>query len=51
MAAPLTDQAIAKIKELIISGEFTPGSKLPGSMTWPSSSASPVTRCAKRFGR
>ena len=29
MAAPLTDQAIAKIKELIISGEFTPGSKLP----------------------
>jgi hypothetical protein len=29
MAAPLTDQAIVKIKELIISGEFTPGSKLP----------------------
>ena len=29
MATPLTDQAIAKIKELIISGEFTPGSKLP----------------------
>ena len=29
MAAPLTDQAIAKIKDLIISGEFTPGSKLP----------------------
>ena len=29
MATPLTDQAIAKIKELIISGDFTPGSKLP----------------------
>jgi GntR family transcriptional regulator, transcriptional repressor for pyruvate dehydrogenase complex len=29
MAVPLTDQAIAKIKELIISGEFRPGSKLP----------------------
>ena len=29
MATPLTDQAIARIKELIISGEFTPGSKLP----------------------
>lgn len=29
MAAPLTDQAIAKIKELIISGDFVPGSKLP----------------------
>ena len=29
MAAPLTDQAIAKIKELIMSGEFKAGSKLP----------------------
>jgi len=29
MAAPLTDQAIAKIKNLIVSGEFTAGSKLP----------------------
>ena len=25
----LTDQAIAKIKDLIMSGEFTAGSKLP----------------------
>ena len=29
MAAPLTDQAIAKIKDLIVSGEFTAGAKLP----------------------
>ena len=29
MAAPLTDQAIAKIKALIVSGEFTAGAKLP----------------------
>ena len=29
MAIPLTDQAIQKIKELIMSGEFTAGSKLP----------------------
>jgi GntR family transcriptional regulator, transcriptional repressor for pyruvate dehydrogenase complex len=29
VAAPLTDQAIAKIKELIISGQFRAGSKLP----------------------
>jgi GntR family transcriptional regulator, transcriptional repressor for pyruvate dehydrogenase complex len=29
MAVPLTDQAIAKIKDLIISGEFTAGAKLP----------------------
>ena len=29
MAVPLTDQAIANIKDLIISGEFTAGSKLP----------------------
>ena len=29
MPAPLTDQAIAKIKELIISGELKAGSKLP----------------------
>jgi GntR family transcriptional regulator, transcriptional repressor for pyruvate dehydrogenase complex len=29
MAAPLTDQAIATIKDRIISGEFQPGSKLP----------------------
>jgi GntR family transcriptional regulator, transcriptional repressor for pyruvate dehydrogenase complex len=29
MAAPLTDQAIAKIKALIISGEFTAGARLP----------------------
>jgi GntR family transcriptional repressor for pyruvate dehydrogenase complex len=29
MAAPLTDQAIAEIKELIISGEFNAGAKLP----------------------
>jgi GntR family transcriptional repressor for pyruvate dehydrogenase complex len=29
VAIPLTDQAIAKIKDLIISGEFTAGSKLP----------------------
>jgi GntR family transcriptional repressor for pyruvate dehydrogenase complex len=29
MAAPLTDQAIAKIKDLIVAGEFTAGSKLP----------------------
>ena len=29
MAIPLTDQAIAKIKALIISGEFKAGSKLP----------------------
>jgi GntR family transcriptional repressor for pyruvate dehydrogenase complex len=29
MSVPLTDQAIAKIKDLIISGEFTAGSKLP----------------------
>ena len=29
MALPLTDQAIAKIKDLIISGEFTAGAKLP----------------------
>ena len=29
MAAPLTDQAIAKIKDLIVSGEFKAGSKLP----------------------
>jgi GntR family transcriptional repressor for pyruvate dehydrogenase complex len=29
MAIPLTDQAIAKIKELIISGQFEAGSKLP----------------------
>lgn len=29
MAAPLTDQAIAKIKALIISGQFKAGSKLP----------------------
>jgi GntR family transcriptional repressor for pyruvate dehydrogenase complex len=29
MSAPLTDQAIAKIKDLIMAGEFTAGSKLP----------------------
>ena len=29
MATPLTDQAIAKIKDLIITGEFRAGSKLP----------------------
>jgi GntR family transcriptional repressor for pyruvate dehydrogenase complex len=29
MAAPLTDQAIAKIKDLIVSGEFVAGAKLP----------------------
>lgn len=29
MSAPLTDQAIAKIKDLIMSGEFAAGSKLP----------------------
>ncbi len=29
MAAPLTDQAISRIKELILSGEFSAGSKLP----------------------
>ena len=29
MAAPLTDQAIAKIKDLIVSGEFTAGARLP----------------------
>jgi GntR family transcriptional repressor for pyruvate dehydrogenase complex len=29
MAMPLTDQAIAKIKELIMTGEFKPGAKLP----------------------
>lgn len=29
MPVPLTDQAIAKIKELIMSGEFAAGSKLP----------------------
>jgi len=29
MSVPLTDQAISKIKELIISGEFGAGSKLP----------------------
>jgi GntR family transcriptional regulator, transcriptional repressor for pyruvate dehydrogenase complex len=29
VSAPLTDQAIAKIKDLIMSGEFTAGSKLP----------------------
>jgi GntR family transcriptional repressor for pyruvate dehydrogenase complex len=29
MALPLTDQAIAKIKDLIISGELSAGAKLP----------------------
>lgn len=29
MSISLTDQAIAKIKDLILSGEFTPGQKLP----------------------
>jgi DNA-binding FadR family transcriptional regulator len=29
MAIPVTDQAIAKIKELIVAGEFTAGTKLP----------------------
>ncbi len=29
MAIPVTDQAIAKIKELIVDGEFTAGTKLP----------------------
>lgn len=29
MSVPVTDQAIAKIKDLIISGEFTAGAKLP----------------------
>src|SRR5664279_2997336 len=29
MAIPLTDQAISKIKELIMAGEFKAGSKLP----------------------
>ncbi len=29
MAIPVTDQAIAKIKELIVVGEFTAGTKLP----------------------
>lgn len=29
MAIPVTDQAIAKIKELIVGGEFTAGTKLP----------------------
>jgi GntR family transcriptional repressor for pyruvate dehydrogenase complex len=29
MTLPVTDQAIAKIKDLIISGEFTAGAKLP----------------------
>jgi GntR family transcriptional repressor for pyruvate dehydrogenase complex len=29
VSAPLTDQAIAKIKDLIMSGEFAAGSKLP----------------------
>jgi GntR family transcriptional regulator, transcriptional repressor for pyruvate dehydrogenase complex len=29
MATPLTDQAILKIKDLIIAGEFGPGSRLP----------------------
>src|SRR3954468_16736938 len=29
LAAPLTDGAIAKIKELIVSGEFSAGARLP----------------------
>jgi len=29
MAVPVTDQAIARIKELIVAGEFTAGTKLP----------------------
>jgi GntR family transcriptional repressor for pyruvate dehydrogenase complex len=29
MAIPVTDQAIAKIKDLIVAGEFTAGTKLP----------------------
>ena len=29
MAVPVTDQAIAKIKDLIVAGEFGAGAKLP----------------------
>ena len=47
----LTDQAIAEIKNLIMSGEFAAGSKLPKEPTSRSGSASRGTRCARRCGR
>ena len=49
-APALTDQAIVKIEDLILTGEFQAGAKLPPSETWPRSSGCRATRCARRSG-
>jgi DNA-binding FadR family transcriptional regulator len=49
VAAPLTDQAIAKIKQLIISGEFAPGSKLPREQDLAKQLGRLATPCVRPF--
>ncbi len=44
----LTDEAIDKIKQMILSGRVRPGEKLPGKRTWRPNWGCPAIRCARR---
>ena len=45
---PVTDEAIDKIKGMIISGELAPGDRLPKEAISPSTSACRAVRCGRR---
>ena len=47
----VTDEALAKIREMIGSGEFKPGDRLPKEGDLARAWRSPATRCARRSAR
>jgi DNA-binding transcriptional MocR family regulator len=51
MAAPMIDQAIEHIRDLIVRGALEPGSKLPPEPELAAISAAPAAQYAKRSGR
>jgi len=47
----VTDEAIERIKAMIVSGELQPGDRLPKEDELAANSASPAAPCAKRSAR
>lgn len=43
----VTDDAIVRVKEMIVSGELKPGDRLRVRLTWQNASGCRATRCAK----
>jgi hypothetical protein len=48
LSTTLTDSAIVKLKQMIVSGELAPGDRLPREADLAERLGCPATRCARR---